>query len=104
MCSVMCKGVIMSSVSAISSIQNLTPMGAAKNIVADPIEEKIKRREIINRNEEKRKKFIEEFSKKKLEDITFKDVASLLFMELVTLPPYEIASHATSAQSLNYLA
>ena len=42
MCSVMCKGVIMSSVSAISSIQNLTPMGAAKNIVADPIEEKIK--------------------------------------------------------------
>ena len=94
----------MSSVSAISSIQNLTPMGTAKNIVADPIEEKIKRREIINRNNEKRKKFIEEFSKKKSEDITFKDVASLLFMELVTLPPDDIALHATSAQSLNSLA
>ena len=95
----------MSSVSAISSIQNLTPMRAVKNnIVADPIEEKIKRREIINRNQEERKKFIEEFSKKKLEDITFKDIASLLFMELVTLPPDDIALHATSAQSLNYLA
>ena len=95
----------MSSVSAISSIQNLTPMAAVKNnIVANPIEEKIKRREIINRNQEERKKFIEELSKKKLEDVTFKDVASLLYMELATLQPDDIVLHATSAQSLNYLA
>ncbi len=93
----------MSSVSTVSSIQNFTPMGA-KNIVADPIEEKIKRREIINRNNAEKKKLIEELSKKKLEDVTFKDVASLLYTELATLQPDDIVLHATSAQSLNYLA